>query len=157
MYSFIIPWPLPAPSPHHPLYQSINYKLILFEISIIFLHMTCRALPMADPWILEPGARYRILGVRGLFDAPLVRVENKIHIVNIACWLQLLSIYLRVLQTTFTETILPKESIGRGRFGYFNSFRFLLLFPLYGNLDLLFYDNWFTYKLPNDDLCLWLI
>ena len=35
----------------------------------------------------------------------------------------------------------PKKSIGRGGSGLFKSFRFLLhvLFPLYGNLDLLLF------------------
>ena len=54
---------------------------------------------VVDPGILEPGvavqARYNFFRSGDGFDPPLhlpyisvVRVENKIHIVNIECWLQ---------------------------------------------------------------------
>ena len=60
-------------------------------------------------WILlKITGHGRILGIWELFWCPFitlffwVRVENKRHIINIACWLQLK--YMRVMQSKFTKT-----------------------------------------------------
>ena len=78
--------------------------------------------PGADPGILKNGVRgpeaVEFLGSWDCFDATLhipyifiVRVENKIHIVNISCWLWLK--YMRVKQSKFTKSK-PFFQTGRG-------------------------------------------
>ena len=77
---------------------TLTHARINVSFSIVFLYKVCKHF-----WLRGPGQCRRILEVLVLFRCTFIdtlcsffsEIQNKIHIVNIACWLHLKYLYIR--------------------------------------------------------------